>query len=755
MRTSVNVNQGWAFSKENKAVVTAMPTDWQMVDLPHTWNAVDGQDGGSDYYRGACWYAREFAKAEKGKKTYLEFEAASSAAAVYVNGTKAAYHEGGYSTFRVEVTELLNQERNLVAVCVDNSDKSNIYPQVADFTFYGGIYRDVNLITVEETHFDMDYYGSAGFTVSAEVQGKDAVLDLHAFVANGGEEHTVDIIILDQEGTIVSGGSRPAEENTSLKLLLSDVHLWQGLEDPYLYTAIARLVVHNEVLDEVSTRFGVRSFFVDPQKGFFLNGRLTPLRGVSRHQDLLGKGNALTKGQHDADMKLIKEVGANTIRLAHYQHSHYFYDACDEAGMIVWAEIPFISVMNTDPAAHENCRSQMKELIIQNYNHPSICFWGISNEISIGGERPGLVDNLKDLNQLVHELDNTRLSAIAHVSMTPLDSPMHRITDVESYNHYFGWYGGQMTDNEAWVDNYHKKYPDIALGLSEYGAEGIITYHSDEPKVRDYSEDYQALYHEHMAKIIDERPWLWAAYVWNMFDFGCDARDEGGVKGRNNKGLVTMDRRIKKDAFYVYKAFWSKEPFVHLCGRRYAQRVGETTTIKVYSNQPEVTLYVDGAEYAALKGNKVFIFEQVPMKNGYTMFSVKAGKLSDSMTIEKVTELNPVYFAPKEDDEEGEGVANWFHIEDYQGNGPLEIKEGYFSIQDTVGDILENEEAGEKFTGLMQTFMKMKLKKSMLFMVKDMTVESMMGMAGGNELPDNILNIVNEVLNKIKKSDTQ
>ena len=385
---------------------------------------------------------------------------------------------------------------------------------------------------------------------------------------------------------------------------MPDAKKWE-IDDPYLYTVTARLQRRNETFDEVNARVGVRSFSCDPEKGFIINGKETPLRGVSRHQDMLYKGNALSKEEHYHDAELIKELGANTIRLAHYQHNQYFYDACDELGFVIWAEIPFISVMNKDPEAHQNCISQMKELVIQNYNHPSICFWGISNEILIGGISEQLVENHKELNALVKELDPTRLTTIAHVSMTPIESPLHHITDVISYNHYFGWYGGKMEDNGPWMDNFHKVHPDLCVGMSEYGCEGIITYHGPNPACKDYSEEYQALYHEHMAKMLDERPWIWSSHVWNMFDFGCAARDEGGVAGRNNKGLVTMDRKTKKDSYYIYKAYWNKAPMVHICGRRYAQRAGETTEIRVYSNQPTVTLYLNGEKAEEKSAEKV------------------------------------------------------------------------------------------------------------------------------------------------------
>lgn len=748
------INCNWRFSKDCKDVPTTLPTDWEIVQLPHTWNALDGQDGSNDYYRGSCWYAKEIEKPQT-QKVYLEIGAASAVASVYINGTKCVYHEGGYSCFRHNITDLLKEGNNILAVCVNNENKSNVYPQQADFTFYGGIYRDVKLICVPESHFDLDYYGSQGLTVSSKITDQGAILDLHAFITNAKEGQTIEITVSDKEGNLAAQTSCIAAAHANTKLLLMNPHLWQGVEDPYLYQITAALVCHNQVMDEVSIRFGIREFHVDPEKGFFLNGKSMPLRGVSRHQDRLDIGNALTREQHYEDAALIKELGANTIRLAHYQHSQDFYDACDEYGFIIWAEIPFISVMNLDPAAHENCRSQMKELIIQNFNHTSICFWGISNEITIGGERPGLLDNLKDLNALVKELDPTRLSTIAHVSMVSKTTDMNHITDVVSYNHYFGWYGGNMTMNEEWLDDFHKLNPDIPVGLSEYGAEGIITYHSDTPKIKDYSEDYQALYHEHMAKIIDERPWIWATHVWNMFDFGCDARDEGGVKGRNNKGLITLDRKIKKDAFYAYKAYWSKDPFVYLAGHRYSSRVGNTTTIKVYSNQPSVTLYVDGTEFGTITDQKYNIFENVPLNNDFTFITAKSGNCSDSMTIQKVEELPAFYTLVSEDDDE-EGVANWFNLDDYKDVSKIEIKEGYYSIQDPITELIKNEEVSEKVRQVINTVSPMKMNKGMMTMMANMSdsmggkIENVLAMLAPDK-KDDILMALNEILNKIKK----
>ncbi|MEG0110599.1 MAG: glycoside hydrolase family 2 TIM barrel-domain containing protein, partial [Oscillospiraceae bacterium] len=369
------------------------------------------------------------------------------------------------------------------------------------------------------------------------------------------------------------------------------------------------LVKNGEALDEIITAFGVREYSVDAETGFILNGKPYPLHGVSRHQDRIDMGWALTRKEHAEDAAIIKEVGANTIRLAHYQHAEEFYSICDETGFVLWAEIPFISMFIADPRARENTLSQMTELVMQKYNHPSICFWGISNEISMGGETPELLDNLKAVNAICKKLDPSRLTTMAHLTMVENESPMHSLTDVLSYNHYFGWYIGDVSENGPALDAFHKMHPTRPVGVSEYGAEANLALHSAHPHVHDYSEEYQAYYHENMLKTFAERPYLWSTHVWNMFDFAADARDEGGCKGRNNKGLVTYDRKTRKDSFYIYKAYWTKEPFVHITGRRFIDRISGKTDIKVYSNCPSVSLSVNGAEPITLEGDKVFIFK--------------------------------------------------------------------------------------------------------------------------------------------------
>ncbi|MCI6676543.1 MAG: glycoside hydrolase family 2 protein [Clostridiales bacterium] len=754
MRNIINMNQGWKFIQKNVGLPESLPMDWQDVNLPHTWNAVDGHDGKGKYDRGNYWYAKKFATPKQplaGGRVYVEILAAGQQASVYVNGTKVTYHEGGYSIFRVDVTDLCKEnEDNLLVVECSNEHKDSVYPQSADFTFYGGLYRGVNLISVPDAHFDLDYYGGPGIQVTPKpCDCGGAMFEVVSYVKDSDENFTVLYSVKDADGKEVASGCRPSDA-TAITLFVPDAKKWE-LDRPYLYTVTATLQRRNEAYDEVSARVGVRSFSCDPNEGFIINGVQTPLRGVSRHQDQLYKGNALTREDHFEDAKIIKDLGANTIRLAHYQHSQDFYDACDELGFAVWAEIPFISIMNQNSDAHQNCISQMKELVIQNYNHPSIFFWGISNEILIGGISQKLVDNHKELNELVKKLDPTRLTTIAHVSMTPVESPMHGITDIESYNHYFGWYGGRMEDNGPWLDHFHEVHSNICLGLSEYGCEGIITYHGSNPACKDYSEEYQALYHEHMAKVLADRPWIWSSHVWNMFDFGCAARDEGGVAGRNNKGLVTMDRKTKKDSFYIYKVYWNKEPMVHLCGKRYAQRAGETTEIRVYSNQPTVTLYLNGKKIAQKSAEKVFVFE-VALEDGFNLIMAQAGTVKDTMTLEKVEKEPSIYVLP-EVNERAEGVANWFQsVGNMDLTAPMDFPEGMYSVKDKIEDIANNQEAMDIVSKVIKLMMNMKVTpgEGMWDMVKTNSVEDLFKMLGTNT-PDGFLESVNAKLIKIAK----
>lgn len=754
MRQIINMNQDWWFIHENRDITQAVPGEGENISLPHTWNAVDGHDGNGSYDRGCYWYAKEFQRPEQpvgGSRIFLEVLAAGQQADVYVNSQYVTCHEGGYSTFRADITEQCREGGNTVAIACSNEARDHIYPQSADFTFYGGLYRGVNLICVPEAHFDLEHYGDEGILVTPKAREcSGAEIKIAARVVGADENYTVLYSICDADGQEIAGGTRPASE-PEITLYIPAVERWD-IENPYLYTVTALLQRRNEAVDEVTTRFGVRSFACHPERGFILNGVEVPLRGVSRHQDKLYQGNALTQEDHRLDAELIQEIGANTVRLAHYQHARDFYKECDERGFVVWAEIPFISIMNQDPGAHENCIQQLKELIYQNYNHPSICFWGISNEILIGGISEKLVENHKELHALAKEIDPTRLTTIAHVTMTPTEGPMHGITDVESYNHYFGWYGGRMEDNGPWMDRYHREHPEICIGLSEYGCEGILTYHSDHPACKDYSEDYQALYHEYMAKMLEERPWIWSSHVWNMFDFGCAARDEGGVAGRNNKGLVTMDRKVKKDSFFLYKAYWNREPMVHICGRRYARRAGEETEVKIYTNQPSVTLFINCRKLGEREVKDHIAVFCVPLEQGVNLLVAESGTVRDSISLEKVAKEPDIYVLP-EVNERAEGVANWFQeVGEMDLRAPMEFPEGFYNIRCTMEELSHSSEAMELVSKAIKLVTNLTVKpgEGMWDMMKKMTPEGMKDMIG-SMMPDGFLESINAKLIKIEK----
>lgn len=754
MRRIIELYDKWAFTKENVQECGVSECEFEEISLPHTWNNLDGQDGGLDYYRGVCWYKRTLTipEEEKGKQVYLEFEGVNSIAEVMVNKEILTRHEGGFSTFRINITEAIDMDKdNEILVSVDNRQNDYVYPQTADFTFYGGIYRKVNLILVEESHFELDDDGSKGIKVTTNLQEEHVNIVVEAMVSNLKEEQVIQFDLYSKEGQLIESKETLAATG-EVTFKIEKPHLWNGVKDPYLYEVKASLI-ETEIIDSIATKFGVRSFKVDPEKGFILNGEIYPLRGVSRHQDRENKGWAITEKEHKEDIELIVEVGANTIRLAHYQHDAYFYDLCDEYGIVVWAEIPFISSFMQN--GYRNTISQMKELIKQNYNHPSICFWGISNEITMGGEPDELEKNLIELHEMTHQLDSTRLTTIANASMTKLDSKHNQITDVVAYNHYYGWYGGDVNDNSKWFDEFHKIHPEIPIALSEYGAESILKYHSNTPKIRDYTEEYQTYYHEKMLEFIEERPYLWATYVWNMFDFGADGRDEGGEKGRNHKGLITYDRETKKDSFYIYKAYWSDESFVHICGRRFYDRVGETTNIKVYSNCNTVQLSMNDKVVAKTQGNKVFDFQEVPMKMGENTITVigfdgDEEKYIDHIVLHRALEANDSYVYT--DEFEGDGADNWF-VEKEDGTiGFFEFPVDYMSINDTLEQIMSSKEGVDIMMNIISQTPVQGNQRELLDYLKDYTVKGLMVLTSGKSGSLEKLLDLNEILNKIPKN---
>lgn len=697
MREIIDLKNGWLFSKTCTAAPDALPAKgegWEVVTLPHCWNAVDGQDG-SPFDRGAYWYVTAFETPRQplpGGRVYIEVGAASLVGEIWVNGVFQTRHVGGFSAFRADVTDACRDGENVLAILCDNRAADNVYPQRADFTFYGGLYRWVKVISAPASRFSLDYYGSDGIFVDTEMEQDGAKVDIRALLTGNRDGLTVSARIFDEDGQLVCEAWSFAEEETKLSCLIPQAKLWDGVGAAHLYRAELRLVKHNETLDETQVTFGICSFRVDSQEGYFLNGRSYPLRGVCRHQDRLYEGNALSREEHFEDAKIIADMGANCIRLAHYQQSHDIYDACDQLGLVVWAEIPYFTRTWNDEA-HGCARNEIKEMCAQNYNHPAICFWGLSNEVLMGNnDSPKLLPCHRDLADAVHEIDRTRLTVVAHEFGHGWDHGLHDVSDVEGWNHYFGWYRGLPEDLDAWLDEYHAKYPKRCVSISEYGCDAVITYHSLDPVKMDYTEEYQALLHEKALACYAKRPWVWGTFVWNMFDFGSSFRREGGTRGRNNKGLVTMDRKIFKDSYYVYKAWLSKDPFVHIDGRRFFARPGKETTVLVRSNQPEVGLYVDGKLFATLKGDKKFVFENVPLSPDGTTVTAKAGDCADSVALRSVPEMPETYTFPGF--KQAVDATNWF-VSVEEAVGAMEPKAGFFSVHDKMSDLLADKQASK------------------------------------------------------------
>ena len=738
MRHIISLNEGWSFRKEGQ--------EPEILNLPHTWNAIDGMDGGGDYWRGKGIYEKTINRESlpAGERVFLEIPAANSSADVYVNGQHCIHHDGGYSCFRCDITNHLT-EATTIRIEVDNAPNRTVYPQMADFTFYGGLYRGVKVIGVSESHFDLTTNGTPGIHVTPTVEGEDGRARVKVFTTARKEGQVIRYTLLS-EGQELKVHTTDAE---TVDFVIRKVRLWDGKRDPHMYTMHAELLEGETVLDTVSARFGVRSFSVDPERGFILNGREYPLRGVSRHQDRMGFGNALLPEHHAEDIDLICEVGATTIRLAHYQHDQYFYDLCDEKGLVIWAEIPYISQHMSE--GRENTMSQMTELITQCYNHPSICFWGLSNEITMNGpEDPDLLVNHRMLQALVKKMDSTRLTTIAALSMCPMDATYLTIPDVVSYNHYFGWYGGETDQNGPWLDKFHAKNPSIPIGVSEYGCEAL-NWHSSQPFQGDYTEEYQAHYHEELIRQLYTRPYIWATHCWNMFDFGADARAEGGENGQNHKGLITIDRKYKKDAFYAYKAWLSDEPFVHICGKRYVDRVEDVTKVTVYSNLPQVELFANGESLGIKTAEDHFFYFEVP-NGSETRLEAVAGDCRDESFIRKVEVFNEEYRM-----KEAGAILNWFDIT---------APEGRFSLNDKVGDIMATWQGKLLLLSMLKKFMPkgkkgekpqaagFELNAGIMEMVGSFTLLRLLNMASGMlnmGLTKEDLLEINRKLNKIRK----
>lgn len=661
-REVTSFNSGWSFKKgpfADRADVFEYSLNnagWKEVTIPHTWNARDMQvemantsafrNPQERFYTGEALYKKTFTPDASlvEKHTYLRFEGVGAVAEVYVNNQFAGRHKGAYSAFTVELTRLLKYgEENEIVVRVDNEARPDVIPvNHVLFGVYGGIYRDVQLITTEKVHVAVTDYASPGIYIRQNaVSEKRAEALINVKVDNHQMEPRdieVAYMIQDMSGKQVAKkvkkvtASPQGRQQFAESLEVRNPRLWQGVEDPYLYKVVVRLTANGRVLDEVSQPLGFRHFEFRERDGMYLNGKKYPMYGVCRHQDWWEKGSALTTKEHDADLALIREIGATTIRLAHYQQAEYFYSKCDSMGLLVWAEIPFVNRVTTYES--DNAVQQLTELVRQNFNHPSIYVWGLHNEVYAPFEQTiPLTDRLHDLAKS-EDPDRYTVSVSGY---NTIDAKANNNADLQGINHYFGWYGGKISDIEGWVEKAEKEFPHHKVIFSEYGGEANINQQNEEVgEIGDccgfdkkYYETWGTKFHEIQWGVISKHPYLLASYIWNMFDFGTPMSAQGGVHSRNMKGLVTFDRKVKKDPFYWYKANWSKEPVLYLTQRRAVERVNEITPVTVYSNIGVPRLVVNGQEVTNYKMGSTdvhYIFEDVLLKTGENIIEVSIVK---------------------------------------------------------------------------------------------------------------------------------
>lgn len=657
VRHEVNLDHGWRFrlgAPSGAQEPAFRDSSWETVSVPHSWNTHDGQDGGDDYVRGVGWYRRELTvpSAHRGRRLFLQFDAVGSVADVWVNGRHVGQHRGGYARFRLEVTDALKFDSgNVIAVRASNEARDDVAPLAADYTFCGGMYRSVSLLAVEPVHVDLlDHGGPGVYLRPRAVNAASASVAVTTKLANDSASSCsvrVRAVVTDARGRFVRDRtsapvSLPAGGRTSTECVVTvpSPRLWDGRRDPYLYQAVVEVLDTRSgaVLDSVTQPLGLRSITMDADTGLSLNGERLQLRGVNRHQELKNKGWALTRSDVTRDFALMDEMGVNALRTAHYQQDQQVHELADQLGMLVYTEVPLVNVITDSDAFRDNVKEQLRELIRQNFNHPSVAFWGIGNELGWWQEGMARQINslLNELAEIVRTEDPDRFSGYAAVSQVDDEDPINNHAALNGYNRYMGWYSGTATDFGPWADALHAHSPDRLIGVTEYGAGANVRHHAEpdldsppEPAGQWHPEEYQALFHEAYLSQIDARPYLWGTFVWAMFDFASDHRAEGDQPGVNDKGLVTHDRRVRKDAFYWYKANWSDEPVAHITSRRWTQRTESATTVKVYSNGNTVRLKVNGRSVGSRSGsNHVFTWpiHLRPGKNVITAESVINGR---------------------------------------------------------------------------------------------------------------------------------
>ncbi len=651
-RKSLLLNDDWRFRFSHQVEQGSATA----IVLPHTWNAQDALSGKLDYKRGIGNYERKLhiASKWKGKRLFLRFEGVNSIANVFLNGKHIGEHRGGYSAFLFEITDHVNYGKaNTLLVRVNNGEQLDVMPLVGDFNFYGGIYRDVSLLITEPLCISpLDYASPGVYLTQEKVNADEATVSATVLLSNHSDacDAKTTVEVMDGNKVICSAENHISlatntEERIQIPLHIQKPRLWNGRQDPFMYQVKVCLYDGERLVDEIKQPLGLRYYHVDANKGFFLNGKHLSLQGVCRHQDRPEIGNALRCEHHEEDMHLMQEMGVNAIRLAHYQQAEAMYDLADETGMVVWAEIPFVGpggyldkgFVNL-PAFRDNGKQQLRELIRQNYNHPSICFWGLFNEVKETGDNP--VEYIRELNALAHAEDPSRPTT----SASNQSGALNFITDCIAWNRYDGWYGSTPATLARFLDEMHGAHPDLCIGVSEYGAGASIYHQQDtlkQPAPAGYwhPENWQTHYHMANWKIIHERPFVWGSFVWNMFDFGAAHRHEGDRAGINDKGLVTFDRRVRKDAYYFYKANWNPEPMLHLAGKRCTQASSARRDFMVFTNAPEAELWVNGKSQGKVKTDayRTCVWQNVPLQKGNNIIRVQAVKqpaLSDEMIVE-------------------------------------------------------------------------------------------------------------------------
>ncbi|WP_051195501.1 glycoside hydrolase family 2 protein [Lachnospira multipara] len=728
----LSFNNAWEFTKVNSMSMDTSPEKSEIVDLPHTWYSND------DYYRGMAKYSKKLLINDNWKNVFIDVEAADQHAYVYVDNVLLTEHKGGYSAFRCQIPEeIYKGKKELeVSIYVTNALDETISPLVGDFTIFGGLYRGVNILYTEhDSYFDPCYYGTDGVIVRTSFNEDYGLVDIELHTKTKQEDR-LETIIKAADGTIIY--SYVCEIREHIQAQIKNPILWNGKKNPYLYTVITRLYSADELVDEKITKTGFRCVEIDPNNGLFLNNEHIRINGVSKHQDVGEKYSAVVNDDILNDFSLIDEIGANSIRLSHYQHSSFTYECADKKGYLIWAEIPMLKMTQNEELL-DNAREQLKELILQNIHHPSIYCWGIQNEIGMFRDAPYMYEDLIKSKELVKSLDSQRLVSAANLYTVKFKSKLNETTDMIGYNVYFGWYYGKMQDYSKYLDKFHEARPNLAIGMSEYGVDCNIGLHSNNPQVKDYSEEYQALYHETVYKIFETKPYLWGSYVWNMFDFSSAIRQEGGLDKVNGKGLVTADRKIKKDAFYYYKAKWSKEKFVHICSKRFVNRLEDTIDIKVFTNCETATLLLNGKECieASNNGNATIIFENLRLESQVNDITVISGDCSDSASFVKVKEEDKSYRLEAE--AAGTSVKNWFLKDDDL------TKEGFYSIKDTVNDLIENKDTYEILKKYIPDILEMILSN------EDFPLGLALQSVINRAKPENLdINLFNSELNKIE-----